>query len=144
MGQRETFLIFLVIFGHILDREASPSRLMETINFWIYSFHMPAFIFVSGLFSKHAIKQRKYLRLLSFVWLYLLAKLLITLANFAFANKMNFDLLNETGVPWYLLSLASFYLITIFLQRVQPKSCCQSSLLSAAPQAIYLWKVSCL
>ena len=52
---------------------------------------------------------------------YLLAKLLITLANFAFANKMNFDLLNETGVPWYLLSLASFYLITIFLQRVQPK-----------------------
>ena len=34
---------------------------------------------------------------------------------------MNFDLLNETGVPWYLLSLASFYLITIFLQRVQPK-----------------------
>ncbi|MBD9869281.1 acyltransferase, partial [Enterococcus faecalis] len=35
------FLIFLVIFGHILDREASPSRLMETINFWIYSFHMP-------------------------------------------------------------------------------------------------------
>ncbi len=38
------FLIFLVIFGHILDREASPSRLMETINFWIYSFHMPAFI----------------------------------------------------------------------------------------------------
>lgn len=115
------FLIFLVIFGHILDREASPSRLMETINFWIYSFHMPAFIFVSGLFSKHAIKQRKYLRLLSFVWLYLLAKLLITLANFAFANKMNFDLLNETGVPWYLLSLASFYLITIFLQRVQPK-----------------------
>lgn len=27
------FLIFLVIFGHILDREASPSRLMETINF---------------------------------------------------------------------------------------------------------------
>ncbi|TKP65770.1 acyltransferase, partial [Enterococcus faecalis] len=31
------FLIFLVIFGHILDREASPSRLMETINFWIYS-----------------------------------------------------------------------------------------------------------
>ncbi|MGH2208116.1 acyltransferase family protein, partial [Enterococcus faecalis] len=42
-------------------------------------------------------------------------------ANFAFANKMNFDLLNETGVPWYFLSLASFYLITIFLQRVQPK-----------------------
>ncbi|MGK0563065.1 acyltransferase family protein, partial [Enterococcus faecalis] len=56
------FLIFLVSFGHILDREASPSRLMETIHFWIYSFHMPAFIFVSGLFSKHAIKQRKYLR----------------------------------------------------------------------------------
>ena len=132
-----------MIFGHILDREASPSRLMETINFWIYSFHMPAFIFVSGLFSKHAIKQRKYLRLLSFVWLYLLAKLLITLANFAFANKMNFDLLNETGVPWYLLSLASFYLITIF-SAFSRKSCCQSSLLSAAPQAIYLWKVSCL
>ena len=32
---------FLSDFGHILDREASPSRLMETINFWIYSFHMP-------------------------------------------------------------------------------------------------------
>ena len=86
----------------------------------IHSICRPLFLSLDS-FSKHAIKQRKYLRLLSFVWLYLLAKLLITLANFAFANKMNFDLLNETGVPWYLLSLASFYLITIFLQRVQPK-----------------------
>ncbi|MCZ0856388.1 hypothetical protein OCL90_14675, partial [Enterococcus faecalis] len=48
------FLIFLVTFGHILDREASPSRLMDTINFWIYSFHMPAFIFVSGFFFNHS------------------------------------------------------------------------------------------
>ncbi|MGC3071907.1 acyltransferase, partial [Enterococcus faecalis] len=55
------------------------------------------------------------------VWLNLFGMLLITHANFAFANKMNFDLLNETGDPWYLLSLASFYLITIYLQRVQPK-----------------------
>ncbi len=53
------FLIFLVIFGHILDLEASPSRLMETINFWIYSFYMPAFIFVSGLFSKHYLTKRQ-------------------------------------------------------------------------------------
>ncbi|MDK2599069.1 hypothetical protein QO179_04405 [Bacillus stercoris] len=42
-------LIFLVVFAHLLG--VSKSRLENMIEF-IYSFHMPAFIFLNGYFSK--------------------------------------------------------------------------------------------
>lgn len=45
-------LIFLVIFGHILQsfiKKSEPTLELYTL---IYTFHMPAFIFISGYFSK--------------------------------------------------------------------------------------------
>ncbi len=89
MGQRETFFNFLSDFWAYFRcvKLLLHDSWKRQSTFEIYSFHMPAFIFcLLDSFSKHAIKQRKYLRLLSFVWLYLLAKLLIALANFAFAK----------------------------------------------------------
>lgn len=50
------FLIFLVIFGYILDCEVFFLWFMEMINFWIYLFYMLVFIFVFGFFSKYVIK----------------------------------------------------------------------------------------
>lgn len=41
-------LIFFVIFGHLIEYFAAGGILYR----WIYSFHMPVFIFVSGYFAK--------------------------------------------------------------------------------------------
>jgi len=42
-------LIILVVLGHVL--QVGDSRLTITTISWIYSFHMPLFVFVSGYFS---------------------------------------------------------------------------------------------
>ena len=45
------FLIWLVVLGHFLNAYVPDSQIIKTITFFIYTFHMPAFIFLSGLFS---------------------------------------------------------------------------------------------
>ena len=46
----KTFLIILVVFGHIL--ELITSRLGDMAYTFIYMFHMPMFVFCSGYFAK--------------------------------------------------------------------------------------------
>ena len=45
-------LIFLVVFGHMLQPFIDGSRGLHTLYIWIYTFHMPAFILLSGFFAK--------------------------------------------------------------------------------------------
>ena len=49
-------LIVQVVFDHSLE-EISLEHNYAIIRAWIYSFHMPAFIFISGYFSKHVRKN---------------------------------------------------------------------------------------
>lgn len=44
-------LIFLVVFGHMISTFADTPE-VDVIYKIIFSFHMPAFIFVSGYFAK--------------------------------------------------------------------------------------------
>ncbi|GAA1119616.1 acyltransferase family protein [Nocardiopsis composta] len=44
-------LIVLVVVGHAIE-PSTESRIAEAIYFWIYLFHMPAFVLISGYLSK--------------------------------------------------------------------------------------------
>ena len=45
------FLIYLVVLGHfLLPLKGSPHSLFGRSFYLIYSFHMPAFLFLSGYF----------------------------------------------------------------------------------------------
>lgn len=46
------FLIFLVVLGHLSFDYFDSSQMFRTISMVIYTFHMPAFVFISGLFVK--------------------------------------------------------------------------------------------
>lgn len=46
----KVILIFLVVLGHFI--EINKGNLGEEVYWLIYSFHMPAFIFIAGYFSK--------------------------------------------------------------------------------------------
>jgi fucose 4-O-acetylase-like acetyltransferase len=54
-------LIFLVVFGHLISPVKDQSELVYTIYNFIYTFHMPAFILISGYFTKGFFKKG-YLR----------------------------------------------------------------------------------
>lgn len=48
-------LIFLVVWGHCIHFFVDGDYLLDPFYIWIYSFHMPLFIFVSGYFATRTV-----------------------------------------------------------------------------------------
>ena len=66
-------LIFLVVFGHLLQPYTTEDKYLSALYLLIYSFHMPTFLFISGYFAKNLDKphyleklRRNYLYHMSF------------------------------------------------------------------------------
>lgn len=115
-------LIFLVVFAHLFRPAYKVYPILKAIFFYIYLFHMPAFIFVSGLFSKNAVKKHNYDRVFSFFLVYLVTKFLLWFTNVLLADDLVKDLpytnlFREGGVAWYGLAMCVFLLTTMFLER---------------------------
>lgn len=99
-------LIFLVVFGHILETKMGHSLICNELHAFIYLFHMPLFIFISGYFSHRNDKKKFWQsesRLLETLVVFHVGSLVYKLA-------VNQSLgLNDLVIPgfgsWYLLSL---------------------------------------
>ena len=79
-------LIILVVCGHLLSYlQDMNSTFAIGVRTFIYFFHMPGFIFMSGYLAKGFLKKEyKGEKLLSYAWLYLLFKNGIDLVHFIF------------------------------------------------------------
>lgn len=115
-------LIYLVVVGHFLNSLSYIPELRYLCRY-IYIFHMPCFVFVSGFFSKGAVKDGKLKteKVLSYLYLYLIMKLISYIVQLLFLPKVSFSLVYETGAPWYLLSLSCWVILTLFLSRYPKK-----------------------
>lgn len=97
-------LIFLVVFGHLL--ELISGSFSHSLYMVIYSFHMPAFIFVSGYFAKF--KPRKIL--LKLVWVYVLFQVLYLLFDSAlYGSPVNIQFTTPYWLMWYMLVMVFCY-----------------------------------
>ncbi|WP_052356695.1 acyltransferase family protein [[Clostridium] dakarense] len=56
----KVLLIFLVVFGHLIERYINTNDTLMGMYMFIYTFHMPLFIFISGFLSKNIHKSKKY------------------------------------------------------------------------------------
>lgn len=123
-------LIALVAAGHFVQPIKS-TRFSYNIYFFIYTFHMPCFVFLSGLLAKNAFRAEnsgkgtgsfriKYL--LEPLWLYFIFKILTHITEGLIAGQitLSIDFFNETGAPWYLLSLALWHLTLPALKDQKP------------------------
>ena len=108
------FLIFLVVLGHfLLPIKDSDMALFSRSFYGIYSFHMPAFIFLSGYFFQQSFvkRGRKASSLFSnllyyFICYFFLKTLLYPFDVFCYGGQGSFpDYLHESSTPWYLLGL---------------------------------------
>ena len=115
-------LIFLVVFGHLIQPAAQDSKWMHTLYIWIYTFHMPAFIFLSGFFAKGAGNKQYIWNLAKKLLLpYLIFQGLYTLFYF-FIGKDGW----KTGVfepqwaLWFLCSLFSWHVLLVFFKKLPP------------------------
>ncbi len=114
-------LMFLVVMGHIADLYVKDSSAMRTLYLAVYTFHMPLFIFVSGLFSKTTVNQKRKDRIFGYFVLYVAIKLIFWLYYGIARGEWSFSLFTEGNLPWFMLALFVFALATVFLKDFSPK-----------------------
>ena len=119
----KAILIFLVVFGHSFTFLLSDNEIIRCVFLWITAFHMPLFMFLTGLFSKSFVNAPKfgYMKIASYVLLYFFMKLTIYLTVLFARGYATFYWISENGVPWYILVTAVFMSITYLLKRFNHK-----------------------
>ncbi len=115
MKQRDSYfdnakfiLIFLVVFGHLIRSYIESDPFVLSLYKTIYTFHMPAFILVAGLFAKGFYKKGYIGKLAKKLILpYILFQLIYTIYYYFLYDKSTFELdpLNPHWSLWFLISL---------------------------------------
>lgn len=111
-------LIFLVIFGHAIEYFRLVDPVAEFIYVFIYLFHMPVFIFISGYFSKNLVRGRET-AVRNFLLPYLLLNVVLTLIMLALGKIDEFAILNPGWTLWYLYCMFIWRLLLPDLVRVR-------------------------
>lgn len=105
-------LIFLVVLGHLLADRKSDATYMKDIYYIIYMFHMPAFMFITGYFSKNVEKGRDN-AVKSFLIPYLVFNTLFELMDLYMLGQLNtfFDVYSLTNPRWgmWFMLVCFFY-----------------------------------
>ena len=106
------FLILSVVVGHLIDWHTAESGVARSIFLFIYTYHMPLFIFISGLFYSNRNIRSKCMYYLSVGFA---LKMVMGIYSFLTGNGFYFSLLSDGGIPWFMFVLAMFTFVTYCL-----------------------------
>lgn len=118
-------LVTLVVVGHAVDISVVHSHEMAKALFvFIYSFHMPLFIFISGLFTNRdkLSQTNTFRRFLYFTVLGFALKVLLIIVPAAFGKQVTFYFLGDSSLPWYMFAMAAFFALAYYLREVDRAS----------------------
>ena len=107
-------LITLVVMGHFADNFTEKFDAYKSIFLFIYSFHMPLFIFISGILHKNKNITEKCL---FYVSVGFILKIILSLSYQSIGDKPFFYLLSDLYLPWYLFAMTGFVLLTYLLRE---------------------------
>lgn len=104
-------LMVLVIVGHTVEIGINNSdEMLQYVWNWIYIFHMPLFVFISGYFSyKQESTQKNYSKILSLFEPFLLLQFIYIVISLLLNKEIK--ILTPWWVSWYLLSLIFWRII---------------------------------
>ncbi len=116
-------LILLVVFGHAVERATELYALDRSLFIFIYSFHMPAFLFISGLFSKRTVQADRYdwKKLLPFVFLCLVLGAYRDWSIWLRNRDHAFSFYDQNKISWFMLAMFACYSIAWLLRKFPPK-----------------------
>lgn len=113
----KALLILLVVTGHIIEAASEENTFLYCLKWLIFSFHMPAFIFISGYFSKKKASLEQLIRKL--VVPYLIFEILYYLLYvFVIHKETRLYLLYPKFTLWYLMALFVWKLITPWFKKI--------------------------
>lgn len=113
-------LIFFVVFGHMLRSFIEDNETIYTLYKVIYSFHMPAFILVSGFFAKGFYQKGYIIKITKNLILPYLIFQLIYSIYYYFLNgqsKIDLDPFNPHWSLWFLISLFCWNVMLLFVSK---------------------------
>ena len=113
-------LIFLVVFGHMIERSYDPGIVGWNIYTVLYTFHVPALFFVSGIFAKfnpRRIITKIFLPYILFQSFYLFQEYICTPGS---EFKLSFTTPHLS--LWYILVLGFYYILIPFFESDRIKS----------------------
>ncbi len=118
----KALLIFTIVIGHMAGYYTDNSIDMRRVFLFIYIFHMPAFLFISGLFSKKNIDQKRYANIFSYLILFYVIKIILFVTKAIINGEAGtFRLLEEDGSAWYAFALFAFSFITMLVKKLDKK-----------------------
>lgn len=131
MKQRESYfdnakfiLIFLVVFGHLIQSFIDYNESIYTLYKVIYTFHMPAFILVSGFFAKGFYKKGyiyKYVKRL--ILPYIIFQIIYSIFYYYLYRKstLTVDPFDPHWSLWFLISLFYWNMMLLLFSKMKPK-----------------------
>jgi len=113
-------LIFLVVLGHSLEFIRKDYEVARLLYVFIYEFHMPVFVFISGYLSKNVEKGRRN-AVRNFLTPFLLFNIiwnLITLIGPLFLRGEFTELPSEQAFSFFTPGWALWYIFAMFLWKI--------------------------
>ena len=111
-------LILSVVVGHFIDIKSSQSNYYKSIFVYIYTFHMPLFLFLSGLFHKN---ENILQKTLTFICIGFMLKITFFLFGIFLYGKASFSFLSDSGIPWYMFVLAIYIALSYGLRNIDKR-----------------------
>lgn len=114
--------ILLVVVGHVIEPYTDKSDMFKSLFVFIYSFHMPLFIFINGLFQKRFSDTNRLNinKLTYYVTLGFLLKLLNALCRMVGSGKFRIDIFGGGAIDWFLFVLSMFMVTAYLIRKIHP------------------------
>ncbi len=115
----KAFLIISVVIGHLANGLFSTSKpWVIALQQFIYVYHMPAFMIITGRFSKRRIDNNDWVTVVERVLLpYILFQAAMLITYNLFGKGGDFNVMIPLFGLWYLFNVALYGLITPHLKR---------------------------
>ncbi|WP_130802580.1 acyltransferase family protein [Acinetobacter ihumii] len=143
LDKAKGLLIFLVVFGHVLERFIGWTTSSSALLTFIYSFHMPAFIFISGLLfkNKNLFEKAVFFTVLAVVFQFF---------YFCFESVWTIHqywlgwIIKPYWILWYLWGMVAWSLLTPLLMKTHYPlliAVCSSLAIGLSPWNNYLFSM---
>ena len=109
------FLVTCVVIGHFVDQFTGLSNIYDSIFLFIYSFHIPLFIFIAGLMFKNKNIIAKAIFFISIGFSYKIVSAIVE--RLLGTVKVEFFLLWDGGLSWFMFALAAYIVILKIIEK---------------------------
>jgi fucose 4-O-acetylase-like acetyltransferase len=103
--------ILLVVFGHLIEKPSGQSALLQTLYTDIYAFHMPLFVFLSGIFARETLKSRDYQTIAWTLFFPLVVFQVIYLCAGYLTGWYNYSQWTPYWLLWFIASLIGWRIL---------------------------------